>query len=228
MEPSKEPRSSRPILIGAGVALAAGLASAVALLILGRPGSGPPPASEGGLVVEAGPRTDARLAPGARLRCYVDGRLVGELTLEACARLNGVASGALDVGVDSSGAMGAGSGALSTLPPGDAPAPVEVLSPAGSGEPRTAPAAASGAVAACWRHTGADWRRLPGEMAQLACVQALFAGRCEPAGSASYGRWGAQTLRLVTGRVEVSNDNRTFRPLLEQGPNCSIAPAGGG
>ena len=165
MEPSKEPPSGRPILIGAAVALAAGLASAVALLVLGRPGSGPPPASEGGLVVEAGPR-------------------------------------------------------------GDAPAPVEVLSPAGSAEPKAAPAAAS--AAACWRHTGADWRRLPGEMSQLACVQALFAGRCEPAGSASYGRWGVQTLRLVTGRVEVSNDNRTFRLLLEQGPNCTFAPAGVG
>lgn len=228
MEPSKEPPSGRPILIGAAVALAAGLASAVALLVLGRPGSGPPPASEGGLVVEAGPRGDARLAPGARLRCYVDGQLVGELTLEACARLNGVASGALDVGIDSSGAMGAGSGALSPLPSGDTPAPVEVLSPAGPGEPKAAPAAASTTTAACWRHTGADWRRLPGEMSQLACVKALFDGRCEPGGSASYGRWGAQTLRLVTGRAEVSNDNRTFRPLLEQSPNCSFAPAGGG
>ncbi|MCA3755602.1 MAG: hypothetical protein INF01_14375, partial [Phenylobacterium sp.] len=70
MESHPDPKSRRPILIGAIVALAAGLASALLLLILGRPGEGPPPASEAGLVVEAGPRTEARLVPDALLRCY--------------------------------------------------------------------------------------------------------------------------------------------------------------
>jgi hypothetical protein len=60
-------------------------------------------------------------------------------------------------------------------------------------------------------------------MTQSSCVQTLFAGRCERPGEATYGRWGAQTLRLVPGRVEVSGDNRTFRTLVEQGSNCSLS-----
>jgi hypothetical protein len=59
-----------------------------------------------------------------------------------------------------------------------------------------------------------------------ACVQALFAGRCEKPGAATYGRWMQQTLRLVPGRVEVSADNRSFRPLTEQGAGCAIPPIG--
>lgn len=223
METTPEPKSRRPLLIGAVVALAAGLVSALLLLVMGRPGEGPPPASEGGLVVETGPRAEARLAPGARLRCYVAGQLVGDLPLEECARRNGVASGALDVGVDSSGALGAGSGAavLTPLPPAEAPAPVEVIRPV---EPAAAaaPQPASAPLSSCWRYAGAEWRRLPGDMSQSACVQALFAGRCERPGEASYGRWGGQTLRLVPGRVEVSSDNRSFRPLMEQGANCTF------
>jgi hypothetical protein len=73
---------------------------------------------------------------------------------------------------------------------------------------------------------GAEWRRLPGDLTLNACVQALFAGRCESAGSATYGRWMQQTLRLIPGRVEVSNDNRRFRSLAEQGPGCSIPNIG--
>ena len=175
-------------------------------------------------MVEAGHRAETRLAPGAMLRCYVAGKLVGDLPLEVCARRNGVASGALDVGIDASGALGAGAGAgvLTPLPPVEAPAPVEVIRPA---EP-AAPAAvqpASAPLAACWRYAGQEWRRLPGEMSQVACVQALFAGRCERPGEAAYGRWAGQTLRLVPWRVEISSDNRTFRPLIEQGANCGLA-----
>jgi hypothetical protein len=55
-------------------------------------------------------------------------------------------------------------------------------------------------------------------------VQELFNGRCERAGSASYGRWGDQTLRLVTGRVEISPDDRQFRTLVETGSSCTIPP----
>lgn len=230
MEPRPAPKSRRPILIGGGVALAAGLVSALLLLMLGRPGEGPPPALEGGLVVEAGPRSESRLAPGTPLRCYVAGQFVGDLPLEDCARRNGVASGALDVGVDASGALGGGvasAGALTPLPPEAPPEPVEVLKPA---EPPPAaqapPPAAAPPLAACWRHGGGEWKRLPGEMTQSACVQVLFGGRCERPGQANYGRWGGQTLRLVPGRVEASSDNRSFRLLLEQGPNCTIPAAG--
>jgi hypothetical protein len=33
-----------------------------------------------------------------------------------------------------------------------------------------------------------------------------------------------QTLRLAPGRVEISADNHSFRPLAEQSANCVIAP----
>lgn len=225
MEPHPDSKSRRPILVGAIVALAAGLMSAFLLLILGRSGEGPPPASEAGLMVEAGPRGESRLIPGAPLRCYVAGRLVGDLPLEECARRNGVASGALDVGIDASGALGAGAGVLTPLPPVESPAPVEVIRPVEPVAPATAQPGST-SLAACWRYAGSEWRRLPADMSQSACVQALFSGRCERPGEASYGRWGAQTLRLVPGRVEVSSDNRTFRPLMEQGANCGFAQAG--
>lgn len=222
----RAPGLRRGLLIGGVLAVVAGLVSGGLLLVFGRQVEGPAPAAEGGLVVETGPRGDSRLASGTRLRCYVEGRIVGDLTLEDCARRNGVASGALDVGIDSSGALGAGAAQLTPLPPPAGPAPVETLKP-----PETPPArepvarattAGASPTAACWRHSGSEWRRLPGELTQGACVQTLFAGECQRPGGASYGRWGGQTLRLVPGRVEVSGDNRTFKPLLEQGPNCSL------
>ena len=48
----------------------------------------------------------------------------------------------------------------------------------------------------------------------------------ERAGNASYGRWMLQTLRLVSGRVEVSSDNHSFRVLAEQAGGCAIPPIG--
>ena len=216
----------RVLLVGGLLAVVGGLLSRLVLMVFGRSGDGPPPAMVGGLVVESGPRADSRLAAGTRLRCYVEGPFVGDLTLELCARRNGVASGALDVGIDPSGALGAGAGALTPLPsvPPAPPetAPVEVIRPSEPETPKSQPTP-SAPQAACWRHTGSDWRRLPGEMTQSSCVQTLFAGRCERPGEASYGRWGAQTLRLVPGRVEVSGDNRTFRTLVEQSSNCSLS-----
>jgi len=55
-------------------------------------------------------------------------------------------------------------------------------------------------------------------------VQTLYAGQCVRPGAALYGRWGNQTLRLTTGRVEISSNNRDFHTLVEQGPGCSIPP----
>jgi hypothetical protein len=57
-------------------------------------------------------------------------------------------------------------------------------------------------------------------------VQTLFAGRCEKPGVATYGRWSQQTLRLVPGRVEISGDNRRFRPLVDQAAGCAIPNIG--
>jgi hypothetical protein len=89
---------------GAALALAAGL---IAAAILGGRGKGPvpaPPASRGGLMVQSGRDDDIKLDPKRPLRCFVAGRLIGELPLGECAKRNGVATGALDVGLDPSGA----------------------------------------------------------------------------------------------------------------------------
>jgi len=145
-------------------------------------------------------------------------------TFSDCARRNGVAPGALDVGLDPTGAVAAtGPDAPVLQPLPGAPEPP----PDGTGvDPETisegALAASGGPSAACWRFDG-GWRKLADEMTLAVCVQALFAGRCERPGAADYGRWNGQTLRLVTGRVELAGDNRTFRPLAMQAPgNCAI------
>jgi hypothetical protein len=57
-----------------------------------------------------------------------------------------------------------------------------------------------------------------------ACVQALFSGRCERPGGASYGRWGDSTLRLAPHRVEMSDDNRNFRTVVEQNDDGCVIP----
>jgi hypothetical protein len=204
------------------VALVAGLGAALVLTSVG--GDEPakaPPASQGGLVIESGGEPGA-LEQTRALRCFVAGQFVGELTLSDCARRNGVATDALDVGLDETGALAAAQqdGAMLTpLPPEDQAAE------AVEGE-AAEPDAVDAEQAACWRHQGGRWRKLPGDVAVDACVQTLFAGRCLRPGQAQYGRWGQQTLRLVTGKVEVSDDNQSFRTLAAQDPACAIAPAG--
>ena len=68
--------------------------------------------------------------------------------------------------------------------------------------------------------------KVAGDLDLNGCVQFLFASRCERAGAADYGRWGQQTLRLVTGRVEASGDNQSFHTLAVQAANCVIPPLG--
>lgn len=213
-------------IIGGAVALLAGVIIATLMV---RNGQGektpPPPASQGGLVVETGAPDDGRLDPAKPLRCFVAGKYVGDITLIECAKRNGVATGALDVGIDQAGNLAAADQAGTMLTP--LPPQPETVSPAAPAINAQAPAAtAAGAPAGgCWRYEG-GWRKLPSEMTLNACVQALFAGRCERTGGATYGRWMQQTLRLVPGRVEVSGDNRSFRPLADQAANCSISPIG--
>ena len=149
------------------------------------------------------------------------GQLVGDLTLADCAKRNGVATDALDVGIDQSGALAAADQAgtaITPLPPGEGKVAED--------EPTATPAAppvAGAPVDACWRYAGSQWRKLTPDMPLAVCAQILFAGRCERVGEAAYGRWGAQTLRLVPGRIESSSDNRNFRPLMDQG---GCPPAG--
>ena len=227
--PEPKPRRGLPlILIGGALALLAGLGIAW-LLVGGGEGSGPPPASEAGLVIDSSDAGDGKIDPGKPLRCFVQGQFVGELSLTECAKRNGVATDALDVGLDENGALAAADQAgqtLTPLPPVEEQ-PVQTPEPAAAA-PEAADAAQTVIMpsgSACWRHRGGRWRKL-GDMDLNACVQTLYAGQCEKPGGASYGRYGGQTLRRVTGRVEVSDDNRNFRTLGAQAQDCSIPPVG--
>lgn len=213
------------LALGGGLALLLGVILAVVAMSGGK-SKDEPPARASGLVVEIGREDDGKLDPARPLRCFVGGVFVGEITLAECARKNGVATGALDVGVDETGALAAADVAGTVLTPLP-PAPVEVLpNAAAPAAPAPAPAPAAGPVKACWRYVGAEWRRLAGEGTLNTCVQTLFAGRCERPGGATYGRWGEQTLRLVPGRVEASMDNRSFQTLVEQPASCTLPPIG--
>lgn len=218
----------RRVVIAGGVAVALFLGLVLALSSVSR-NKGPvkpPPASQGGLVVEMGPEDDARtIDPTRELRCFVNGQFVGMSSLADCAKRNGVATGALDVGIDVTGELAATQDAgtvLTPLPPPveavQAPPPPAVVNPY---VPAPAPQAVRGPVAACWRYADRNWSRLS-DMSLSACVQTLYAGRCERPGGAMYGRWGEQTLRLVPGEVEIAPENGQFRSLVKQGSNCSV------
>ena len=217
---------------GAGVALVLGLALAWLLFSRSRAPEGPPPASQGGLVVVSGRDDDAKLDPKRPLRCFVNGQFVGELPLAVCAQRNGVATGALDVGLDQAGALAATNGVNSTLTPlAQQPAQslpvVEQTPPDQTGGAVATPEQAeanAGVGQACWRFGGAGWRQLPAPLSLPLCVQALYAGRCPSSDDAFYGRWGDQTLRLAGGRVEISPNNRDFTPLVDPWPPCEIDP----
>lgn len=223
----KDLLKDRRVVIAAGVAAALSLGLIIALSSVAKhPTSDePPPASQGGLVVEMGREDDAKIDPTRELRCFVGGQFVGMSSLADCAKRNGVATGALDVGIDGTGelaATGQAGTVLTPLPPPEeavsTPAPTPAVDSAAP-----APAQSRGPVAICWRYADQKWSRMS-EMSLNACVQTLFEGKCERPGSATYGRWGEQTLRLVPGRVEQSSDDRVFRSLVEQGTNCSLPP----
>jgi hypothetical protein len=214
------------VAMGAGVAVAAGLGVAAIMVARHKAGADEaPPASQAGLVVQTGRDDDVKLDPARPLHCFVGGKLVGDLPLYACARRNGIAAGALDVGLDPSGALAAGNGdstPLTPLPPAAAEAssseaPRDAASTVG------ADGSQSGAI--CWRRGGGAWRRLPTAVSLEACVQTLFAGRCLPADAAPiYGHWGDNMLRLIPGGVQISDDDRNFRSLVDQAPDCALPP----
>ncbi|MDP1632097.1 MAG: hypothetical protein Q8L66_11835 [Caulobacter sp.] len=212
------------LAIGGALALLLGILIAATIMRGDKGSNKPPPAATGGLVVQTGRDDDTKLDPTRPIRCFVGGQFVGEITLTACAQRNGVATGALDVGVDETGALAAADVAGTILaplpPPRAAPQPTPAAEPV---DARPAPAPVTAQM--CWRYAGGSWSQV-GVSELNNCVHTLFAGQCESRGGATYGRWGDQTLRLVRDKVEISSDNRRFRTLVEQGPNCSIPPVG--
>lgn len=214
------------LLAGAGAALAVGLGLAWLFLARSPSPATPPPAAEAGLVVQSGRDDDLKLDPKRPLRCFVGGRFVGELPLAVCAQRNGVATSALDVGLDQSGALAATNGAatdITPLPPQAPPRSQPLIEAAPSPEvtnAAAAPASSAASSADCWRYGDGRWRRLPVSLSLSACAEALFAGRCPPEGQAFFGRWGDQALRLENGAVEVSSDNEDFRSLVDPWPAC--------
>ncbi len=164
------------------------------------------------------------------LRCYVNGAEVGDMTLEQCAQKNGVAAQKLDVGLDDNGNMTAApTGSLAPVPTAptsaaaNAKPQTDAAQQADNGEvvPDTKPVA-SGPAAACLRFNGGEWNKLSDGLTLGQCVQLLYDGRCVSPGSAQYGRWGDKTLRLVPHRVEQSDDNSSFRTLVDQGQGCQV------
>jgi hypothetical protein len=213
----------RRVIIAAGaggLALAAALGVGIGAMVRGAhhppPPAAPASAAPGSLQVEMG-SADGAQDLNRPLRCFVGGQFVGMLTLKDCAQKNGVQAGSLDVGLDTAGEVAAGSDAQALQPLPNAPAPPESSAEAqGQAAPGPAP------QAACWRYSG-DWRKLSDAMSLDACVQTLFAGKCARPGSADYGRWGSDTLRLVTGRVERGGDTGGFHTLVKQPPgDCAI------
>ncbi|RZJ45448.1 MAG: hypothetical protein EON86_01465, partial [Brevundimonas sp.] len=208
------PKDNR-ILIAIGAAAAVVIAVIVGLLLT-RDGDNapdaPPPAAQGGLTVSV---ADAPGLDSTReLRCYVDGQFVGMATLTDCARRNGLATDALDVGVDATGALVAAPTASLSPPPVAPPTEMaenQTEAVASDSTQSTQPSQAGGGQ--CMRYTGSDWRTVSSGGSLNQCVQELYAGTCVRPGEALYGRWGETTLRLVPRRVEQSPDNNRFRTL---------------
>src|SRR5690349_8155448 len=104
-----EPRKDRRLIIAGGAALALLAGLGIAVMLQGRSGPTPKAMDETqreGLQVQMGAPTAGAPGEGA-LRCFVGGQFVGMTTLDDCAKRNGVATDALDVGLDPSGAVAA-------------------------------------------------------------------------------------------------------------------------
>src|SRR6478672_6390373 len=211
------------IAIGAGLAIVAAVVLALFFSSGRDKDAGPPPAAQGGLTVNVADAPE--LNTTRELRCFVNGQFIGMATLADCARRNGLATDALDVGIDETGALAAAPTAAFAPPPSLPPVELtEVEKPVIADEPTQPqpPTVQPASGSACLRHTGSDWRSLSSNMSLNACVQALYAGTCVRPGEALYGRWGETTLRLVPRRVEQSPDNSRFSTLVDQDRRCQF------
>jgi hypothetical protein len=190
------------------------------------------------LKVEMG--TSTKLDPQSALRCFVHGQFVGMQTPDQCAEKNGVPAGALDVGLDQSGSLAAGVGdahlapiantvddsASSDSDMGQSPA-AQTFPSATAAPSTTLPTAlpVDGGTGDCLRFIRGAWQPAGAGVTLSVCVRTLFAGRCVGPGQTLYGRWGRETVRLMPGRVEASDNNRDFRPLVSQSASdCSLPP----
>jgi len=189
----------------------------------------------GALQVEQGAADSSSMATRP-LRCFVNGQFIGMAPVAECAKKNGVAAQALDVGLDpATGQVTAASGSLAPqVQPMPAPAPDQGDQTDATLPPATAPgvSAASAAPSApapvgdCLKFAQDGWHKVGAGVSLGQCARTLFDGHCAAPGAAQYGRWATNTLRLAQGRVDISPDNRTFRPLIPQNPqDCSLPPA---
>lgn len=223
------------VIIAIGVGLAVLAAVVLALMFGGDKEPTAAPTADGdapgGLQVSL---ADApALEPTRELRCFVDGQFVGMATLSDCARRNGLATDALDVGLDETGNLAAAPTASFAPPPAlprleaDVAAPLPGESPPVEKPQAQPPRTERVSGTPCLRFSGSDWRQISSDMSLGQCVQALYAGTCVRPGDAQYGRHGNLTLRLVPRRVEQSNDNSRFRILAEQDRNCHFPSLNG-
>jgi hypothetical protein len=225
-------RSRRGLaLAGAAAAVVAGLAAAAWMISRDDAPDEAPPASQGGLQVQTGRDDDIKLDPGRPLKCYVNGQIVGQMTVADCAKRNGVATGALDVGLDRNGALAGTNGAtadITPLPPDavSSSAPIDENAGGAAVDSEGVAAAPPPATAPCWRYGDTEWTRLPQDVSLQACVQSLFGGMCRSAASPVFGRWADRALRLNEGRVELAPDGRTFETLFARPPGCPVPPTG--
>jgi len=209
----------RRVQLAVAAAAAVLLALLLAIFLLRQPkgaDKGAGDQAKGALQVDT-VRDEAKVSQTKPLRCFVNGAYVGDFPVLECAKRNGVAAQALDVGLDpATGQVAGGAAPLQPLPaptPSSAPAP-------------TAPTIAEAPQAAnagdCLRYSGGEWRGVAQGVSVGQCVRTLFDGRCVRPGDALYGRSGSMTVRLLPGRVEVSNDNRNFRTLMTQDQDCEL------
>jgi len=213
----------RMIGIGAGAAVAIGVAVLLAMgLSKGHKDDKKMNDQPPGLtftVADTPPTLDSKKP----LRCYVNGAYVGDLTLADCAKKNGVAAQALDVGLDDNGnVVAAPTGSLTPVPGAPTSATANPATPGDAAEVVPDTQAGQGPTAACMRYSGNEWNRLSDSLTLGQCARLLYDGRCVSPGSAQYGRWGEKTLRLVPRRVEISDDNSNFRTLVDQGQGCAV------
>lgn len=157
--------------------------------------------------------------------CFVDGQIVGQMTISECAKRNHVDPKSLDVGTRHDDSLPSTEFQTPNAPNG---APdTGVANPQG----RTASATLRGVdqaqavnpaptptSAACLRFGGGEWRQAADHVSKSQCAKILFP--CEKGARDTYGRWGETSLRLVSGKIEQSLDGKVFSPFMDVAKSC--------